>query len=101
MEVQAAGVRLRPPVGNKAPTNEKKENKLGSQGEGRLETSNLKQGKKTGAKVLDWFNTGWLAGSVDLGTRYYCQTAKGVEGLLIQGITAEQVVKIGYILNQL
>lgn len=46
MEVQAAGVKLRIPGASEAPTNEEKESKLGSQGERRSETNNLKQKKR-------------------------------------------------------
>ena len=101
LEVQAAGVGLRDLVDSKAPTNEEKENKLSSQELNKIIDQQLEIRKQTGAKVLDWFNSGWLAGNLDLGACYYCQTAKEVEEILIQGITAEQVTKIGYILNQL
>lgn len=46
LEVQAAGVKLRASVDSKVPPHEEKENKLVSQGDRRLETDNLKQGKR-------------------------------------------------------
>lgn len=55
-------------------------------------------GKKTRAKVLDWFHHGWFAGILGFGDNY-CRIAKQRERILIRGVTAEQVAKFGYILK--
>lgn len=43
----------------------------------------------------------WLAGNLGSGACHYYRIAKGMEGILIQRVTAEQIAKFYSLLNQI